>query len=382
MTSTVRLFICDHERNNGVGGLVCVFLVWCLSCVAAFFTHGATWEAPNLSTEHSPSFQAIPHNPKQPTGHHRHDHRVEGMQGMSYIYYITSCPRAYDTVRERMQFYLSQDRGHAASILHVFFHDCFVQGCDASVLLDREGSISEQNAPSNLNSMRATSLRIINEIKASLEVACPGVVSCADTLAIAARDAVFMAGGPWIPIQTGRKDSTRAASSLRVAASIPAPTLGFLELKQRFAAKGLNVQDLVALSGAHTIGQTRCQAANTQLTPTASMDLSPPFAANLSKICLSEDQAASRSHLTLHLDGSTPNTFDNAFYKNVLKKTVIFHSDAALLHDEEAAYHVRTFASSQATFFQQFSLSFAKMSQIGVLTGDEGEVRMSCTIPN
>lgn len=374
MSSLVRSSLSDNERNIRINALVCVFLVWCLSGVAAFFSHLTTSEAPNLSTQHA-SFSASAHNQKQHPAYHG-----EGGRGMSFIYYINSCPRAYDVVRERMQFYMSQDPSNAAGILRIFYHDCFVQGCDASVLLEREGA-SEQSATPNLGSLRATSFRIINEIKASLEVACPGVVSCADTLALAARDAIFMVGGPWIPILTGRMDSTTAASNRLVTANIPPPTLGFLGLKQKFAAKGLNVKDLVALSGAHTIGQTHCHVVNTQLMPTVSTDLSPPFAANLSEICLSHPVAL-RSHLTVHLDGITPNTFDNAFFKNVLMKRAIFHSDAALLNDEEATYHVRAFASNQADFFQQFSLSFLKMSQIGVLTADEGEVRMSCTIPN
>ncbi|KAI5076115.1 hypothetical protein GOP47_0008180 [Adiantum capillus-veneris] len=279
------------------------------------------------------------------------------------------------------EFYISQDPSQAAGILRIFFQDCFVQGCDASLLLERpEGS--ERSATSDLNSLRATSVRIINEIKASLEVACPGVVSCADTLALAARDSIFMVGGPWIPILTGRKDSIVAASNQTVMASVPVATLGFSELKRLFASKGLSVKDLVALSGAHTIGQTHCGLAVSQLTPTMSRDLSPAFGANLSQICLAYHPAARKSHLTVHLDSLTPDSFDNAYFKNVLKKQAIFHSDAALLDDNEGLSYVRSFALSQAQFFKQFHLSFLKMSQIGVLTNVEGEVRMSCGLAN
>lgn len=63
------------------------------------------------------------------------------------------------------------------------------QGCDASVLLDNSESIvSEKQAGPNKNSLRG--FEVIDEIKERLEEACPQTVSCADILALAARDAV------------------------------------------------------------------------------------------------------------------------------------------------------------------------------------------------
>lgn len=63
------------------------------------------------------------------------------------------------------------------------------KGCDASVLLDNiEGMTSEKQAGPNLNSLRG--FEIIDKIKYLLEEECPLTVSCADILAIVARDAV------------------------------------------------------------------------------------------------------------------------------------------------------------------------------------------------
>lgn len=63
------------------------------------------------------------------------------------------------------------------------------QGCDASVLLDDTGSfVGEKTANPNNNSLRG--FNVVDDIKAKLEKACPGVVSCADILALAARDSV------------------------------------------------------------------------------------------------------------------------------------------------------------------------------------------------
>jgi peroxidase len=72
------------------------------------------------------------------------------------------------------------------------FNRSDVQGCDASVLLD--GSTSgpgEQQAIPNLT-LRAAAFKAINEIRALIDKACGRVVSCADVVAIAARDSVAL----------------------------------------------------------------------------------------------------------------------------------------------------------------------------------------------
>lgn len=66
----------------------------------------------------------------------------------------------------------------------------FLQGCDASVLLENAPGIeSELDAPGNQG---IQGLKIVDDIKSAVEKACPRTVSCADILAIASKESVVL----------------------------------------------------------------------------------------------------------------------------------------------------------------------------------------------
>ncbi|CAK7325265.1 unnamed protein product [Dovyalis caffra] len=175
---------------------------------------------------------------------------------LSSTFYDKSCPNAQRTIRTAIGTAIARERRMAASLIRLHFHDCFVQGCDASILLDETSSIqSEKTAPPNDNSVRG--YEVIDKAKAEVEKICPGVVSCADIIAVAARDASAYVGGPSWAVKLGRRDSKTASPTLAIT-ELPAFFESLDSLLSRFQKKGLSARDMVALSGSHTLGQAQC----------------------------------------------------------------------------------------------------------------------------
>lgn len=63
------------------------------------------------------------------------------------------------------------------------------QGCDGSILIDTGSSADERTA---FGHQGVRGFDLIENAKARLEAACPGVVSCSDIVALAARDAIAL----------------------------------------------------------------------------------------------------------------------------------------------------------------------------------------------
>uniref|UniRef100_A0A0A9E7F1 Plant heme peroxidase family profile domain-containing protein n=1 Tax=Arundo donax TaxID=35708 RepID=A0A0A9E7F1_ARUDO len=113
---------------------------------------------------------------------------------LSAGFYSASCPTVHSVVRQVMSQAVMNDTRSGAAILRLFFHDCFVNGCDASLLLDdTPATPGEKGAGPSAGPNAGGStfgFDLIDTIKTQVESACPATVSCADILALAARDAV------------------------------------------------------------------------------------------------------------------------------------------------------------------------------------------------
>ncbi|CAL1355784.1 unnamed protein product [Linum trigynum] len=302
-----------------------------------------------------------------------------GSGGLFPGYYQVSCPQANDIVVSVLKRAISRDPRMAASLLRLHFHDCFVQGCDASVLLDSAAKIaSEKNAGPNRNSLRG--FDVIDEIKAELENACPQTVSCADILAMAARGSTVLSGGPSWELPLGRKDARTASLSLSNQ-NIPPPNSTIQTLISLFRRQGLNEIDLVSLSGGHTIGMARCTTFKQRLynqnrnnQPDLTMERT--YYLGLKSVCPQSGGDNNNSPL----DASSPARFDNTYFKLILWGKGLLTSDQVLFSGNvgNTMQLVKRYAEDEGLFFEQFAKSMVRMGNIGALTGFKGEVRKNC----
>ncbi|KAL2899360.1 Peroxidase 52 [Bienertia sinuspersici] len=233
-----------------------------------------------------------------------------------------------------------------ASLLRLFFHDCFVNGCDGSLLLDDTSSFKgEKSAAPNLNSARG--FNVIDAIKDKVEEVCPGVVSCADILAIASRDSVALLDGPNWNVKLGRRDS-KTASQTAANNGIPPPSSSLSSLISRFQSNGLSAKDMVALSGKEPAQEQVVKATTTSL----------PWIFR-----------ALRNLITNTTRISLPREVSYILINNSL---MVDQTDSI----------VRSFSNNPGYFRSDFATAMIKMGDISPLTGSQGEIRKNCRKPN
>ncbi|KAM1353372.1 hypothetical protein COP2_033905 [Malus domestica] len=287
---------------------------------------------------------------------------------LSSTFYGTSCPNALSTIKSAVDSAVSKEARMGASLLRLHFHDCF--GCDASVLLDDTANFTgEKTAGANANSLRG--FDVIDTIKSQLESLCPKVVSCADILTVAARDSIVALGGLTYTVPLGRRDSTTASLSA-ANSNIPAPTLNLSALITAFSNKGFTAKELVALSGSHTIGQARCITFRTRLYNEANINAS--FATSLKSSCPTSGGDNNLSPL----DVTSPTSFDNAYFSNLVSQKGLLHSDQQLFSGGSTDSQVNAYVSNPATFRTDFANAMIKMGNLSPLTGTNGQIRTNC----
>ncbi|XP_061362684.1 lignin-forming anionic peroxidase-like [Gastrolobium bilobum] len=297
---------------------------------------------------------------------------------LSSTFYESTCPNALSTIRTVIRTAISKEHRMAASLIRLHFHDCFVQGCDASILLDDSPSIeSEKTALPNNNSIRGYG--IIDQAKAEVEKVCPGVMSCADIVAVAARDASFAVGGPSWTVKLGRRDSSTASKSL-ANSDLPLFTDDLQTLISRFNNKGLSARDMVTLSGAHTIGQAQCFTFRGRIYNNGS-DIDAGFASTRQRGCPSLSNPGNDKKLAA-LDLVTPSSFDNNYFKNLIQKKGLLQSDQVLFSGGSTDTIVSEYSKNPTTFKSDFAAAMIKMGDIEPLTGSAGMIRKICSSIN
>ncbi|XP_040991418.1 peroxidase 29 [Juglans microcarpa x Juglans regia] len=305
---------------------------------------------------------------------------VEGGGGLRYNFYENSCPQLENIVRAGLLPISLTDPTLPASLLRLMFHDCQVQGCDASILVD---PVEDRNVTSEMASEKNFGIRrreIISMLKTMVEAACPKQVSCADILVLAAREAVAISGGPQIKIPLGRRDSSVPPSYELADALIPPATAGVDNMLHIFTSKGMTTKESVAIMGAHTLGVTHCLNILERLYDhegDKDQGMEPRFEAFLKLYC---PKGSLTSNSSFVLNDPTTLMFDNQYYMNAMEGRGLLRIDAEMVMNTQTARIMERFATDQDAFFRAFSTAFVKLSTSGVLIEDQGVIRESCNV--
>lgn len=299
-------------------------------------------------------------------------------------YYANVCPNVESIVRQAVTAKFQQTFVTIPGTLRLFFHDCFVQGCDASVIVSSTPTNKAEKDNSDNLSLAGDGFDTVIKAKAAVDAVpqCQNKVSCADILAMAARDVIALAGGPSYAVELGRLDglSSTAAS---VNGKLPQPSFNLDQLNSMFSSHGLSQADMVALSGAHTLGFSHCNRFSNRIysfQPGTPIDptLNKTYAAQLQGMCPKNVAP----DIAINMDPISPRTFDNQYYKNLQMGMGLFTSDQALFTDARSTSTVNAWALNSQAFNQAFIAAITRMGRIGVKTGSNGNIRRDCSVLN
>ncbi|KAH1088687.1 hypothetical protein GLYMA_07G260300v4 [Glycine max] len=270
--------------------------------------------------------------------------------GLVMNFYKESCPQAEDIITEQVKLLYKRHKNTAFSWLRNIFHDCAVQSCDASLLLD-----STRRSLSEKETDRSFGLRNF-------------------------RDGIVSLGGPHIPLKTGRRDGRRSRADV-VEQFLPDHNESISAVLDKFGAMGIDTPGVVALLGAHSVGRTHCVKLVHRLYPEIDPALNPDHVPHILKKCpdaIPDPKAVQY----VRNDRGTPMILDNNYYRNILDSKGLLIVDHQLANDKRTKPYVKKMAKSQDYFFKEFSRAITLLSENNPLTGTKGEVRKQCNVAN
>ncbi|KAK3165020.1 hypothetical protein QOZ80_1AG0027900 [Eleusine coracana subsp. coracana] len=311
--------------------------------------------------------------------------RAPERHGLSLDFYAKSCPAVDQIVANVTAARFRDFPASGPGVLRLLHHDCFVEGCDASILIAPTAAgvggppKVERDVEEN-RYLPQDAFDTVEMAKAAVESKCPGIVSCADVLALAARDYVQLVGGPYYQVKKGRKDS-KVSLAGKVRANLPRANASVDELLRVFASKGLDSGDLVALSGAHTVGFAHCVHVLGRIYDFRGTRRPDPLmdARLVKALRMSCPSSGGSARVVVPFDVSTPFQFDHAYYANLQARLGLLASDQALFLDARTRPLVEDLAADKARFFQAFVASMDRMGSIRIKKGKKGEVRKVCS---
>ncbi|KAL8546409.1 hypothetical protein ACS0TY_006222 [Phlomoides rotata] len=295
-------------------------------------------------------------------------------------FYANICPDVENIVRRTVSTKFNQTFVTVPATIRLFFHDCFVSGCDASVIVaSTAGNTAEKDHEDNL-SLAGDGFDTVIKAKAAVDAVptCKNKVSCADILALATRDVIVLAGGPSYPVELGRFDGL-SSSAASVQGNLPQPTFSLDQLNSMFASRGLSQTDMIALSAAHSVGFSHCSRFTNRIYNFSGQNpvdpsLDPQYARQLQGMCPRNVDP----RIAIDMDPTTPRIFDNAYFQNLVQGKGLFTSDQVLFTDSRSKNTVNTWASNSQAFNAAFITAITKLGRVGVKTGANGNIRFDC----
>ncbi|CAL0323000.1 unnamed protein product [Lupinus luteus] len=260
----------------------------------------------------------------------------------------------------------------------MYYGYSMIYGCDASVIIASPNGDAEKDASENL-SLAGDGFDTVIKAKQAVEASCPGIVSCADILALATRDVVGLLGGPSFNVELGRRDGLVSKAS-NVEGNLPKASFNLNQLNNMFSKHNLSQFDMISLSGAHTIGFSHCnQFSNRLYSFSSSSHVDPTLDSNYAQQLESECPQNPDPSVAVALDLQTSSTFDNLYYLNLVAGKGLLSSDQVLFTDTASKSTVVDFANNPNNFNGAFVTAMRKLGRVGVKTGNEGEIRKDCS---
>ncbi|XP_013606645.1 PREDICTED: peroxidase 73 [Brassica oleracea var. oleracea] len=295
-------------------------------------------------------------------------------------FYGNSCPNVEAIVKKVVQQKVKETFVTIPATLRLFFHDCFVNGCDASVMIQSTpNNKAEKDHPDNV-SLAGDGFDVVIKAKKAIDAipSCRNKVSCADILALATRDVIVAAKGPSYTVELGRRDGL-VSTAASVNGNLPGPNDNVDKLNKLFAKNKLTQDDMIALSAAHTLGFAHCSKVANRI---YNFNRTHPVDPTINKAYVKELQAACPKkvdpRIAINMDPVTPRTFDNIYFKNLQQGKGLFTSDQVLFTDRRSRPTVDAWAKSSPAFNAAFVKAMTKLGRVGVKVGRNGNIRRDC----
>ncbi|KAG2673321.1 hypothetical protein I3760_13G085100 [Carya illinoinensis] len=296
-------------------------------------------------------------------------------QGTCVGFYLKTCPQAESIIRLTVQTHFGSNPTIAPGLLRMHFHNCFVHGCDASILI--KGTNIERTTPPN-SLLRG--FEVIDDAKAKLKATCPGIVSCAVILALTARDSVFLIlggvnlGGPNFqqlvsePLGLHKALKNRPTPEVSTGISVTGERSRFKMSDENCENLDLRITSAIRLYKLYNF-TTSGKGDDPTIDPTflpQRRALYPPNGDGTKRV---------------GLDHGSQNTFDTSYFNNLRNDRGVLKSDQRLWTDANTKTFVQRFLGANA-FNVEFGRSMVKMSNVDVKTGTQGEIRKICSAIN